>query len=67
MLLQQVLGVVDQWIRLKMEAAEELQRQLREGRALADSWVFRVSDMAQNHIRRATGRPRLGASPILSL
>ena len=64
MLLQQVLGVVDQWIRLKMEAAEEPRLQLREGQALAVSWVFRVSDMAQNHIRRATDRPRLGARQI---
>jgi hypothetical protein len=65
-LLQQVPGVVDQWIRLKMEAAEEPQRQLPEGQALVDSWVFHASDTARNHIRRATDRPRPGASPIRS-
>jgi hypothetical protein len=55
---------VDQWIRLKMEAAEEPQRRLRGGRALEDSWVFRALGMAQSLFRRATDRPRLGASPI---
>jgi len=47
-----------------MEAAEEPQLQLRGEQALAGSLVFRAFDMAQNHIRRVTDRPRLGASPI---
>lgn len=64
MLLQQVLGAVDRWIRLKMVEVGEPQLRLREDRASADSSVFRASDMAQNLFRRATDRPRLGASPI---
>lgn len=67
MLLRQAPGAVDQWIRHKMVEVEEPQLRLREDQASADSWVFRASDMAQNLFRRATDRPRLGASPIRSL